>query len=276
MAVYKTPTFQLAWESKCCLNAECKLNRLFIPPSHQKPVINAVCAGWALFPHALPLHLSNPNCMFFPRTLTDMYDGVRFSRIALQYPQGKADQQQLHLGISARRLIQAPLCCPILSKWSNQRKKKEKKMMNKTQWKQNRGPPPGRPDPHENLQTTVFSLSLSVFFKPTEANRPQEGGLKKTRKYRRGPEVRLKRQVARWERPVASLTLTSLPALRRLKHGKQQKMRRRDTPLTTHGDAHIHTQKKKKHSLQSCLDHVTAETSRLGCCPVKPARNDLD
>lgn len=43
----------------------------------------------------------------FQWTLTDVNDGVSFGRIALQYPQGKADQQQLHLGNSARRLIQA-------------------------------------------------------------------------------------------------------------------------------------------------------------------------
>lgn len=79
------------------------------------------------------------------RTLTDVYDGVRFGRIALQYPQGKADQQQVHLGISARRLIQALLGYPIPSKWSTQIKKKRKKKKERDDQypvqKQNRGPP---------------------------------------------------------------------------------------------------------------------------------------
>lgn len=67
-----------------------------------------------------------PKRASFYRTLTDVYDGVRSGRIALQYPQGKADQQQLHLGISARRLIQALLGCPIPSKWNTQIKKGER------------------------------------------------------------------------------------------------------------------------------------------------------
>lgn len=43
------------------------------------------------------------------------------------------------------------------------------------------------------------------------------------------------------ETGVTYLTLASLPALRRLKRGKQQKMRRRDTPLTTHGETLTYT-----------------------------------
>lgn len=39
--------------------------------------------------------------------LTNVNDGVRSGRIALQYPQGKADQQQLHLRLLAKQLIQA-------------------------------------------------------------------------------------------------------------------------------------------------------------------------
>lgn len=109
------------------------------------------------------------NCMLFYRTLTDVYDGVRFGRIALQYPQGKADQQQLHLGISARRLIQALLGCPILSKWSTQRKKRKKK----------------KDDQCKN-RTVILLLAqqetqqkICFFFKATKASRPQEGGAQK-------------------------------------------------------------------------------------------------
>lgn len=95
-----------------------------------------------------------------------MYDGVRFGRIALQYPEGKADQQQLHLGISARRLIQALLGCPILSKWSTPRKKKKKKERKK---KDDQNPVknrtavllPGRPDPHESQDQFLPSFFSS-------------------------------------------------------------------------------------------------------------------
>lgn len=48
------------------------------------------------------------------------------------------------------------------------------------------------------------------------------------------------------ETDVTSLTLASLPALRRLKHGKQQKMWRRDTPLTTHGKTLTYTLREEK------------------------------
>lgn len=48
------------------------------------------------------------------RSLTDVYDGVRSGWIVLQYPQGKADQQQLHLGISAKQLIHALLGRPTI------------------------------------------------------------------------------------------------------------------------------------------------------------------
>lgn len=80
------------------------------------------------------------------------------------------------------------------------------------------------------------------------------------------------------ETGVTSLTLASLPALQRLKHGKQQKMRRRDIPLTTHGETLTYTLREKKKTTHSSVlfDHVTVETSRLGCCPDKPGRNDLD
>lgn len=42
------------------------------------------------------------------------------------------------------------------------------------------------------------------------------------------------------ESAVTSLTLASLPVLRRPKHGKQQKMRRRDTPVHTHTHTYTH------------------------------------
>ncbi len=150
--------------------------------------------------------------MPFNRTLTDMYDGVRFGRIALQYPQGKADQQQLHLGISARRLIQALLGCPVLSKWSTQRNKKKKKIKTqcKTEPRSSSWRDKTRMKPYTNYQ--FFSLSLFFFFffnQQKQADRRKVGS-KKTRRNRRGPEVRLKRQVARRERPVLPLSLSPL------------------------------------------------------------------
>ena len=80
-------------------------------------------------------------------------------------------------------------------------------------------------------------ISLSLFFLTNE-NNPTAGskapkdegeptGTRGKTEKKTGSPVR--------ETGVTSLTLASLPAFRRLKHGKQQKMRRRDTPLTTHG-----------------------------------------
>lgn len=62
--------------------------------------------------------------------LTDMYDWIRFGRIALQNPQGKADQQRLHLWIAGRRLIQALLGYTTLSRGIS-KKEKEKKTIKK-------------------------------------------------------------------------------------------------------------------------------------------------
>lgn len=109
----------------------------------------------------------------FERTLTDVYDGVRFGQIALQYPQGKANQQQLHLRISAKRLIQALLDCPTLSKWSTQRKgeKERKKRCSKARAEQNRGLPLGGRDAHETQSIFDLFFFLFLFFKPTK-NKP--------------------------------------------------------------------------------------------------------
>jgi len=113
------------------------------------------------------------------------------------------------------KLCSTVLCCPNRAPERKKEKKKErKKRWSKPSAKQKRGPPPGRPDPHETSQNDMRSLSLSFslfFFKPAKTSRPQEGGLKKTRKNRRGPEVRLKGQVARWENPALPLSLSPLP-----------------------------------------------------------------
>lgn len=145
MAVYKNANFSTRLRVKVLLKLGMQADLTIYPALSSKPCNQrSVCAGWALSSHALLSHLSNPNRMSCYRTLTDVYDGVRFGRIALQYPQGKADQQQVHLGISARRLIQALLGYPIPSKWSTQIKKKKKKKERDDQYpvqKQNRGPP---------------------------------------------------------------------------------------------------------------------------------------
>lgn len=56
----------------------------------------------------------------------------------------------------------ALLSCTVQMEQAGE-KRKRKKVMKTPLCKQNRGPPPGRPDPHENLQTTVVSLPLLFF-----------------------------------------------------------------------------------------------------------------
>lgn len=84
-----------------------------------------------------------------------------------------------------------------------------------------------------------------------EGEKPSRGDAGRTGSWRR-------------EGPLLPPSHRLFPA--RLTHGKRQKLRRRDTPqLHTHAHAPL-----------ADLSHVTAETSRLGCCPDKPARNDVD
>lgn len=129
LVIYKTPTFQLAGESKCFLNAGWSwIHSIY--PALSPTSCDLGSISWLTFIPAPLYTWPTQTCFIFSfvfcRTLTDMYDWVRFGRIALQYPQGKADQQQLHLGILVRRLIQALLGCPVLSKWSTQKKKERK------------------------------------------------------------------------------------------------------------------------------------------------------
>lgn len=120
-----------------------------------------------------------------------------------------------------------------------------------------------------------FSLSRSLNQPKKQADRRKVGSNdKEEEKGCRGKTEKTGSRVR--ETGVTSLTLASLPALRRLKHGKQQKKKKNaeegpPPPDYTHTHTLTHA-----HTLQSYLDHVTAETSRLGCCPDKPGRNNLD
>lgn len=122
----------------------------------------------------------------------------------------------------------------------------------------------------------IFSFSFFFFLNQQKTSRPAgRWAQKKTQKSRRGPEVRLKGQVARERKPgVTSLPLASPPALRRLKRGKQRKKKivEEGHPSNyTRTHAQIHTPNEKTHGRarasvlsrsRDCRDFTTRLLSR--------------
>lgn len=179
MVVNKAATFQLAWKTKCCLDSKCKLTTLFIPPSHQNPVINVVRAGCALFPHVLLLDLSNLNCFSGHLPMWMMESALA----------------ELHCNIHRERKISSNSISGIqrggssklyrLSYIVQMERPNKREGWSKSRANRNRSPPPGRQDPHEKpaeIMTVFFFFflhSLALFLINEKTSRLQEGALKR-------------------------------------------------------------------------------------------------
>ena len=179
-----------------------------------------------------------------------MNDGVRSGRIALQYPQGKAYQQQLHLRVSVKQLIQA--FSAIL---------------------QSRRAPQNRWSQCSESETTAFQKRKVKLVLVKKGNYEGKWGYERERKVVK-PEVPIK-----WS-SVSPGVPSHYHSLQRSvsKAWQAAKTRRRyPPPLTrqTHTLTYTHIgQHKPNCSLVCSPDHVTADFTSW-CCPKKPGRNGI-
>lgn len=211
----------------------------FATPPRRKPRTDKAAADQPHIPQqSVSERPSAPPRSCSPRMLTDVNDGVRLGRIVSQYPQGEAKQQQLHLRVSSKPCAAAS---GAPSGWSP--KNPKKKRGEKRRRAAALGP--------ELQETGAVSPTNAGRSGPPEAEEESGGG--------RGAEAVLE------QRGAAAASLTSPRSC------ASNAQRAAATAEEGHPQLHTHA-----HAPLAALGHVTAETSRLGCCPDKPGRNDFD